>query len=53
MVHKQMGGFLVQQQEQIPSKEMCKEEVAVLNAIIEKGMVKLRELQNHVMLQNH
>uniref|UniRef100_A0A7S2W519 J domain-containing protein n=1 Tax=Mucochytrium quahogii TaxID=96639 RepID=A0A7S2W519_9STRA len=37
-VHRQMGGFMVQQQEQVPSKERCKEEPAELVVTVEKGM---------------
>lgn len=38
MVQRQMGGFLVQQQEQVPSKEKCKQEAAELEVVLEKGM---------------
>jgi hypothetical protein len=38
-VHRQMGpGMVVQQQEEVPSREKCADEVATLDAVIEKGM---------------
>jgi len=39
MVQRQMGpGFMVQQQEEVPSKEKCKNEKKVLEIVVEKGM---------------
>jgi len=40
MVQRQMGGFLVNQQEQVASKERCKQEPAKLNVDIEKGVAQ-------------
>jgi len=38
-VHRQMGaGMIVQQQEEIPSREKCAEEETALDAVIERGM---------------
>lgn len=38
-VHRQMGpGMIVQQQEEVPSKEKCVEEETTLDAVIERGM---------------
>uniref|UniRef100_A0A7S2SEU7 J domain-containing protein n=1 Tax=Mucochytrium quahogii TaxID=96639 RepID=A0A7S2SEU7_9STRA len=38
MVQRRMGGFLVQQQEEVPSKEKCMNEEKLLTAVIERGM---------------
>lgn len=39
MVNRRMGpGFMVQMQEEVPSKEKCKNEAKTLTATIEKGM---------------
>ncbi|KAG8456912.1 hypothetical protein KFE25_002258 [Diacronema lutheri] len=39
MVHRQMApGFVMQQQEQVQSRDFCKAEAAILDATIEKGM---------------
>lgn len=38
MVHRQMGGFIVQQQEEVPSKHKCKNEPKALSALVERGM---------------
>jgi len=38
MVTRQMGNFMVQQQEEVPSTEKCKNEAKVLSVHIEKGM---------------
>jgi len=38
MVQKRMGNMIVQQQKKVPSKEKCKDEPAVLDCVIEKGM---------------
>jgi len=39
MVHRQMApGFVVQQQEQAPSKDYCKNDRAELEAVVERGM---------------
>lgn len=39
MVNRQVGpGMFMQQQEEVPSKEKCKQEMAVIDAQIEKGM---------------
>merc|ERR1719353_2134187 len=39
MVQMQMApGFVVNQQQEVPSKEKCKQEVTTLNAQIEQGM---------------
>jgi DnaJ-class molecular chaperone len=39
MVQMQMApGFVVNQQQEVPSKEKCKEETTTLKAVIEKGM---------------
>lgn len=39
MVQRQMGpGFIVQQQEEVPSREKCKSERKELDVVIEKGM---------------
>ena len=39
MVQRQVGpGFVVQQQERVPSKERCKDEVAQLEGVVERGM---------------
>mmetsp|Transcript_17045 Transcript_17045/g.33330 ORF Transcript_17045/g.33330 Transcript_17045/m.33330 type:complete len:363 (+) Transcript_17045:563-1651(+) len=45
MVHRQMGGFLVQQEEEIPSKEKCKNEQKLLTAHIERGMQEGQEIR--------
>jgi len=38
-VHRQMGpGMIVQQQEEVPSKEKCTQEETTLDAVIERGM---------------
>lgn len=45
MVQRQMGpGMIVQQQEEVPSKERCKDEETVLEAVIEKGMAAGQEI---------
>mmetsp|Transcript_20723 Transcript_20723/g.26408 ORF Transcript_20723/g.26408 Transcript_20723/m.26408 type:complete len:540 (-) Transcript_20723:730-2349(-) len=44
MVQRNMGGFLVQQQEQVPSKEKCMNAPTTLNLVIEKGMSSGAEL---------
>lgn len=39
MVNRPMGpGFMVQQQERVPSKDFCKDDMAKLEAVIERGM---------------
>eukprot|EP00924_Labyrinthula_sp_SR-Ha-C_P014272 augustus_masked-scaffold_20-processed-gene-0.9-mRNA-1 protein AED:0.07 eAED:0.07 QI:0/-1/0/1/-1/1/1/0/499 len=38
MVQRRMGNMIVQQQEEVPSKERCKMEDALLEVIVEKGM---------------
>mmetsp|Transcript_5803 Transcript_5803/g.18597 ORF Transcript_5803/g.18597 Transcript_5803/m.18597 type:complete len:373 (-) Transcript_5803:2224-3342(-) len=45
MVQRQMGGFLVQQQEEVPSKHKCQNEPKVLTAHIERGMSEGEELR--------
>ncbi|CAK9017309.1 DnaJ homolog subfamily A member 4 (MmDjA4), partial [Durusdinium trenchii] len=44
-VHRQLGGFIVQQQEEVPSKEKCKNEQKTLTAHIERGMEEGDELR--------
>jgi DnaJ-class molecular chaperone len=43
-VKVQMGPFLTQQQQQVPSKEKCKQEDATVEATIEKGMLEGEQL---------
>jgi DnaJ-class molecular chaperone len=38
MVQRQMGGFIINQQEQVPSKHKCRNEPAKLEVTIERGM---------------
>ncbi|GBG23919.1 DnaJ family protein [Hondaea fermentalgiana] len=45
MVHRQMGGFIVQQEEEVPSKEKCKNEQKMLTAHIERGMQEGQEIR--------
>jgi len=45
MVQRQMGGFIVQQQEEVPSKEKCMNEEKTLTAHIERGMHEGQELR--------
>ena len=38
MVQRQMGNMIVQQEEEVPSKEKCKNEETTLKATVERGM---------------
>lgn len=49
MVHKQMGGFIVQQQEEVPSKEKCKTEPKTLTAQVERGMSEGQQIRFRYM----
>jgi DnaJ-class molecular chaperone len=39
MVLRNMGGFQIQQQEEVASKEKCRDEDTILNAVVEKGVL--------------
>ena len=45
LVQRQMGGFLVQQQEEVPSKHKCKNEPKELEALLERGMHDGQEIR--------
>lgn len=46
MVQRQVGGgFIVQQQEEVPSKEKCKDEEKKLEVTIERGMESGTEIR--------
>lgn len=45
MVQKRMGNMIVQQQVNVPSSQRCKDESAVLETLVERGMADQSELK--------